>query len=50
MDLAESQGMTNREAMEEVIETFRDLEILWKDYIYSQGLETLKGLLDPKEH
>lgn len=41
---ARSQGLSEREAAEDVIQTFRKLDRLWGDYVFHEGLDRLKTL------
>ena len=41
--LAESEGISEKEASEAIIATFKRLENIWKDYVYLEGVQKLKG-------
>ena len=40
--LARGQGVTEREAAERLIETFRKVDQLWTDYVFQEGVEKLR--------
>jgi hypothetical protein len=37
------QGISEQQAAEELVETFRKLDSLWDDYIYKEGVGRLRG-------
>jgi hypothetical protein len=39
---ARNQGISDREAAEELILVFRKADTLWADYVFQQGVERLK--------
>ena len=41
--LARSQGMSEKDAAETLIDTFRKVDQIWKDFVYSEGLKRLKS-------
>ncbi len=41
--LARLQGITDREAAENVISTFRKVDRLWTDYIFQEGMDRVKS-------
>lgn len=44
-EYAKSSGLTEEQAAESVVQTFREIDRLWNDYIFQEGLEKLKGQL-----
>lgn len=42
---AESSGISEEQAAEEIVQTFRDIDRIWDDYIFQEGLDKLKGHL-----
>ncbi len=42
---AASTGLSEEQAAEEVVQTFREIDQLWNDYIFQEGLDKLKGHL-----
>jgi hypothetical protein len=43
--LAESEKITRDESATQIIETFRQLDKIWDEYLMMEGLDQLKGLL-----
>ncbi len=41
--LAQSEGISEKEAAESIIATFKQLETVWKDYVYLEGVQRLRG-------
>jgi LPS sulfotransferase NodH len=41
--LAKTQGVSERDAARTIIETFRNLDKLWGDYLFQEGVEQLRG-------
>ncbi|MGE0614675.1 MAG: hypothetical protein AB7P04_03465 [Bacteriovoracia bacterium] len=41
--LAVKQGISEKTAAERVIETFRQIDQIWSDYVFREGVEKLKG-------
>jgi hypothetical protein len=41
--LARTEGLSEREAAETLITTFRKLDALWEDYILQEGASRIKG-------
>ncbi len=41
--LARVQGIDERLAAEQVIETFRKVDNVWKDYVFQEGLDRIRG-------
>jgi hypothetical protein len=41
--LARSQGMSEKDAAETVIDTFRKVDKIWKDFVFSEGIKRLKS-------
>lgn len=44
-NLSESQHISRDQAAMQIIETVRDLEAIWNDYVLMEGINNLKGLL-----
>ena len=42
-DLAHRQNLTERDAAEQIVRTFRKLDELWGDYLTREGVEKIKG-------
>ena len=42
---AEQTGVTEEQAAEEIVETFRNIDQVWNDYIFQEGLDKLKSNL-----
>lgn len=42
---AATTGATEEQAAEEIVQTFRDIDRIWDDYIFQEGLDKLKGHL-----
>lgn len=42
-ELALSQGISEKEAASTIIETFRQVDKVWSDYVFREGVERLKG-------
>ncbi len=40
---ARLQGLSERQAAEQIITTFRKMDQAWADYVFQQGLDRLKG-------
>lgn len=45
--LARSEGMTERQAAEQVIRTFRKVDQIWSDYVYQEGVDRLRSQIAP---
>lgn len=43
--LSEGQRISRDQAALQIVETFRDLESIWNDYVLMEGINNLKGLL-----
>jgi len=43
--LARLQGISDREAAESLIQTFRKVDRIWGDYIFQEGIDRLKNQL-----
>lgn len=41
--MVEETGCTEKEAAEQIIETFRSLDDIWTNYLLKEGFEKLKG-------
>ena len=41
--LASIHGMTERQAAEQVIQTFRKIDEVWSDYVFREGLDKIRG-------
>ena len=39
------QGISEAQAAEEIVRTFRDIDSVWNDYIFQEGLDRLKTQL-----
>lgn len=46
--LAEEQRMSRDQAALKIIETIKELETVWNEYILMEGISNLKGLLKDK--
>ena len=46
--LARSQGVSEKEAAEGIIQTFRKMDRIWGEYLTQEGVDRLKGLLSPQ--
>jgi hypothetical protein len=44
-NLSESERISRDQAALQLVETFRDLESIWNDYVLMEGISNLKGLL-----
>jgi hypothetical protein len=44
-EYAAEVGISEEQAAEEVVKTFREIDLVWEDYIYQEGLDKLKGQL-----
>lgn len=40
---ARLQGLSERQAAEQIIATFRKMDRVWSDYVFHEGVERLKG-------
>ena len=47
--LSESQKITRDQAAIQIIETVRDLEKIWEDYVIMEGINNLKNILKTKQ-
>ncbi len=47
--LSESQKITRDQAAIQIIETVRDLEKIWDDYVIMEGINNLKNILKTKQ-
>ena len=45
--LARGQQISEKEASELIIETFRKMDRIWADYVYQEGVDRLKAQLTP---
>ena len=45
--LARTHGISEREASEQLIDTFRKVDQLWADYVFQEGMEKLKLQQNP---
>ena len=43
---AEETGMPQDQAAEEIVQTFREIDAIWDEYIFHEGLEKLKSHLN----
>jgi hypothetical protein len=41
--LAALQGISEAQAAEEMIKTFRKIDSIWKDYVFQEGLDRIRG-------
>ena len=41
-DYAQQTGMPEEQAAEEIVHTFRNIDRVWDDYIFQEGLDKLK--------
>ncbi len=41
--LAQIQGVTERQATEQVVQTFRRLDEVWGEYLFHEGVDRLRG-------
>ena len=48
--LAESQKISHDQAAIQIIETVRELESIWSDYVTMEGISNLKGFLKNQPH
>ena len=44
-DFAQASGVSEEQASEELVQTFREIDKIWDDYIFQEGLDKLKGHL-----
>ena len=44
-EYAAQTGLSEEQAAEEVVQTFRDIDRVWDEYIFQEGLDKLKGHL-----
>ena len=47
--LSETQKITRDQAAIQIIETVRDLEKIWEDYVIMEGINNLKTILKTKQ-
>jgi len=47
--LSETQKITRDQAAIQIIETVRDLEKIWEDYVIMEGINNLKSILKTKQ-
>jgi hypothetical protein len=40
--LAAVQGITERQSAEVIIETFRNMDEVWSEYVYREGLDKIR--------
>lgn len=45
--LARNQGISERQAAEQMIRAFRKVDQIWADYVYQEGVDRLRGQLNP---
>lgn len=43
---AQDSGISEEQAAEEIVQTFREIDAIWNDYIFQEGLEKLRGHLN----
>ena len=41
--LEESQNISEKEACDQIISTFKRLDSIWSEYVYQEGLKQIKG-------
>ena len=44
-DHASKAGLSEEQAAEEIVRTFRDMDRVWDSYIFQEGLDRLRGTL-----
>ena len=44
-EYARATGIPEEQAAEEIVQTFRDIDRIWDDYIFQEGLDKLKTQL-----
>lgn len=44
-EYAKASGLPEEQAAEEVVQTFREIDRVWDEYIFQEGLDKLKGHL-----
>jgi hypothetical protein len=45
--MARAQGISEREAAEAVIQTFRKVDRIWGEYVFQEGIDRLRGQVGP---
>jgi hypothetical protein len=40
--LSSAQGITERQAAEQIIQAFRAVDDIWKDYVFQEGIERIR--------
>lgn len=45
--LSENEGISRDQAAMQIVETVRELDSIWNDYVMMEGLSKLKDLLSP---
>ncbi|MCB9094882.1 MAG: hypothetical protein H6621_07420 [Halobacteriovoraceae bacterium] len=45
-DLAESQGVSKDQAAQLIIDTVKELDSIWNDYVMMEGIDRLRSLLN----
>jgi len=43
---AQEAGISEEQAAEEIVQTFREIDGIWNDYIFQEGLDKLRGHLN----
>ncbi len=46
--LSDSQKISRDQAAAQIIDTVRELDSVWQDYVMMEGIDKLKSLLNPK--
>ncbi len=41
--LAVLEGLSERQAAEQLVRTFRKMDVLWADYVFAEGLERVRS-------
>lgn len=47
--VARTEGISERQAAEQIIRTFRKMDQIWSDYVYQEGVDRLRNQLGPKD-
>jgi hypothetical protein len=48
--LAEAEKISKDQASIQIVETIRELDNIWSDYVTMEGIDRLKGLLKDSHH
>ena len=48
--LSDNQKISRDQAAAQIIETVRELDSIWQDYVMMEGIDKLKNLLNPEKH